>query len=148
MQEFNQRSWAQKIFTAAFIVRRTEFGVGFFQVLGERIVSILGRTFSEGSHSGITDGPIAGAAAEITSKLFVKIVVRVKIIAIVTLEHRADEARRAIAALRTKMLDHLLLHGVLLCGTTNTFDRHDFASSHQTDGHDATVHRAIGGLTI
>ncbi len=34
------------------------------------------------------------------------------------------------------------------CGIADALDRHDLASGDETDGHDATVHRAIGRFAV
>ena len=91
---------------------------------------------SKGFHRRIANRTITGAATKIARELFVEIVVSVEVIAIVTLEHRTDETGRAVAALRAKMLNHLLLHGMETwgLGIADAFDRHDFASGDKTDG--------------
>ena len=80
--------------------------------------------------------------------MFVEVVVRFEVITVVALEHRADESGRAVAALRAEMLDHLLLHGMLLGGTANAFDGDNFASGDDADWHVATVDGAISGFAI
>ena len=71
-----------------------------------------------------------------------------KVIAVVALEHRADEAWRAIAALRAEMLHHLLLHRVHVRRTTHAFDGDDFTTRHQADWNEATVDGAISRLAF
>ena len=46
------------------------------------------------------------------------------------------------------MFDHLLLHGMLICGTTDSLHRHDFAPGDEADRHDATIHCTISRLAI
>ena len=86
-QQFGQRSWAQELLARAFIIHHTELGVGLLQPVGKVINTILRGAASKGAHGGIMDWTIAGAAAEIASELFIKIVVGVEIVAVVALEH-------------------------------------------------------------
>ena len=86
-QQFGQRSRAQELLARAFIIHHTELGVGLLQPVGKVINTILRGAASKGAHGGIMDWTIAGAAAEIASELFIKIVVGVEIVAVVALEH-------------------------------------------------------------
>ena len=121
------------------------------QALGELVFDSTLRTPHSALkrfHRGVANRTIAGATAEVARKLFVEIVVGVKVVAIVTFKQRTDETRCAIAALRAVALGHRALHGMRLFGTANTLYTHDLTTREQTDWHETTVHRTIRGLAI
>ena len=72
---------------------------------------------------GIDDRAVASAAAEITAKLVVELVLRPDVIPVIAFEQRHDEPGCAIAALRPMPLDHVPLHRmqfrVRLCAPIN-----------------------------
>ena len=63
---------------------------------------------------------------------------RVKVVAVVTFEHRTDEAGRAIAALRAVALDHGTLHGMQVRRTAHAFHAYDLAPRKQAHRHETT----------
>src|SRR5438067_2342284 len=98
--------------------------------------------FHEGLDGCFADRTAASAAAEITAKLNIQLVGLAYIAAVVPLEKRHNEPRRAIAALRAVALDHLLLHRMEFFAS-DSLNGNDFAPGHQAERHQATIDRAI-----
>ena len=63
---------------------------------------------------GLSDRPITGAATEVAAKLIIQLIGFTDVAAIITLEKRQDESRRAVTALGAVAFYHLLLDRVEL----------------------------------
>src|SRR5437762_10956010 len=73
-------------------------------------------TFGKCFHGCVPDWTIAGAATKIPAKLVIELLLAPNIMAVVALEHRNNESRRAITALRAMPLDHGSLHRMQTTG--------------------------------
>ena len=87
-------------------------------------------------------GPVARAPAQVAAERVGHLPAFPQIFAPAGLEHRNDESRRAVAALRTVPLDHLTLDGMQRFAVAHTLDRHDFPSGDHRQQREATVDRA------
>ncbi len=134
----------EKLLRVRFVLHRSEFLAGLGKARGKGVSGFGGKRF----HRRIANRPVARAAAKIPAELIVELVGRAEVIAIVALEQRHDESRRAIAALRAVALDHLLLHRMQSGTARHAFDGDHFAPRQQADGNQTTVDRAIGSLAL
>ncbi len=146
-QQFGERRRAEEFFPVEFVFCRRKLGFSFFQTLNECIFPVACSTFGKSLDGRVTNGPITCAATKIAGKLIIKIVARAKVIAVIALKHRADEARRAIAALRAVALDHFALRRMQHTAARDAFHRNYFTSRQQTHGDKTTIDRAISGFT-
>ncbi len=85
-----------------------------FQSLRECVFAVLLVSLHEGLDCRVSNRPVTRAPAQIAGKLVVKLILRADVLAVVALEHRKDESRRAITALRPMTLNHLVLHRMQL----------------------------------
>jgi hypothetical protein len=92
------------------------------------------------------DRAIAGAPAQVAVQLVVDLPGLAEVVAVVALEHRDDEAGRAVAALRAVVLDHRGLHRVQRLARADALDGDDLAPGHHRQERDAAVDRPVGGL--
>ncbi len=115
------------------------FGVGLFAA------PVRGRGVSELAHSGLDDGPVSGAAAQIarqgTEYLFAVGRVAIQIQG----EQRHDEAGRAESALRAMMIHQRLLYrmGGAVVGLSQALDGDQLLAVEGRQEADAGVHRPI-----
>jgi len=151
-QEVKLQRKMQKL-NPELVIGSAEWGVGNFEAFEKNVRAIVFRLVTSAATNGescvgsIPNRPVAGAAAEIARKLFVEIVVGTKIIAIIAFEKGTDETGRTIAALGAKAFSHRALNRMRSVAA-NAFHADDFATGEQADGHQATVHGAIGGFAV
>ena len=100
----------------------TAAAAGFFS---ERVFSISTIPPRKGLDCCLTNGSVPRAAAEVAAKLVVKLVLGADVVAVITLEKRKHEARRAVAALRPVVFDHRILHGMKFTARRESLDGHD-----------------------
>ena len=101
----------EKFTVCALVVSRSGNGFCFFQPLTKGVLRRIFRLLPCLERS-LSDRTIPGASAEIPAKLVIELPLAVEILAVIALEHRHDDPRRAVAALRAVAFHHGLLDRV------------------------------------
>ena len=153
-EQFRQRIRPREGFRAAFVVPARQRRLDAVEALRVRVA----RPFfgAAGEHyfaRRVADGPVARAAAQVAAKLVRDLPGGADVLAVITLEHRHDEAGRAVAALRAVVLDHGALDGVQRAvRRRDALDRDQFPVREHRQQGDATVDgapgRAAGGVGV
>ena len=112
-EQFRERSRTQKIFAAAS--RNARPSVSVSSSLAASSNASVAAALREGIGGGVADRPVTSATAKIAAELFVELRAGLEILAVVAFEKRHDETGRAVAALRSEIFHHRLLHGMRIC---------------------------------
>jgi hypothetical protein len=122
--------------------------------LHEAVVDDAGIAHLQGVAHGLADGAIAGATTEVAAQLVGegRRVLRRQFGALVRLEHRRHEARRAVAALAAEVPHHRRLHRMQAVCIGEALGGDDLATkeqSHRRDaGGDGPPRRLSGGVDV
>src|SRR3954465_14152871 len=102
-------------------------------------------SLDQGICYSISNGAVTGAPAEIPAQLLVHLGRCLEILTIISFEHGHDESRGAVAALRSVIIHHCLLHR-MEAAARDSFDCDDIAPGHQRYGDETAVERAVARL--
>ena len=134
-----QRIRTKKLRLATFVFRRGGGRLRLFQAPPEFVLRRIFRRFP-GFQRGLPDRTIPRATAEISAKLIVQLPIAIEILAVIPLEHRHDDPRRAVAALGAVIGHHALLDRVQL-SVAEPLDGDNFPPLHQREGRQTTIER-------
>src|SRR2546423_4643153 len=138
-KQFLERRRAQENLAGKAVSRRFQFR---FRGLELRIKHIRSVTLRQSISGRIADGAVTGATTQIAAELFVELRRGLEVLPIISFEERHDETRRAIAALRSEILDHRFLDRMHF-RTRDAFDRNDLAAGHERQRDETTVDGAV-----
>ena len=139
LEQFVERIRTEKLLPAARKLRRVRHRLRLCELAAE---VILRRFFRRRPRleRRLPDRTIPRAPAKIPAQLVVDLPVTLEVVAVIPLEHRHHDPRRAIAALRPVIGHHALLHGMQLA-FGQPLDRDDLPPVQQSHRRQTAVER-------
>jgi hypothetical protein len=150
VEQLGERRRTQEPLSVRLVVDRLRRDVALLQSKLEEIVRTAARLLlRERIEHRFADRSIAGASTEVAVQLVDDLRPIHDVLAVVRLEHRDDEAGRAVSALRPVAIAHRRLHRVQLLGRErHAFDSDDLSPRDHRQERDARVDRSERLLAV